>query len=437
MSDELHEIYDALAAGRGTEADVSAQSRPLFYLCIERAGAEDPEGRLGALRVGAHLDVDDRMRLVDALIVDPEPRVRNYAFNLAIEAHEKGLPALKTAVEGPDAELAIEALGMLITQAARTDGLVARKWLSHDDARIRAGAAMLLGNISGRSLSVPLRKLAESDPEPMVRTVAAQAVRRVMGEEDKVPPQDFWEAGPTPIPTVEAAPAASPPPPAPKPAAAPPAAAPPPAAAAPPAAPTEPAPVASPTDTAVVPSGEGVEQVNEAPRDWRRPSPLPASLPGETRAMLKLLGMVAPADRAALVEKIASADESARNSLLRGWRSGGDAALGRGIALAVGELELNTFAVQLRSLLRDPEPGVRAGAAEAVGRVGAPSLIPPLDALLHDDDVDVRLAAIRGMTGLLTRSNRFEMLRDKISPLCDEEDARVKQAAEAALASIA
>lgn len=432
MSDELTEIYEALAAGRGEEHDLSEKSRPLFYLCIDRAASEDPEGRLSALRVGAHLEVDDRMRLVDALIVDPEPRVRNYAFNLAIEAKDKGLPALKSAVDGPDEELAVEALGMLITQSSRTDGLVARKWLGHDSPRIRAGAAMLLGNISGRSLSVPLRKLAESDPDPVVREQAAQAVRRVMGEEDKVPPQNCWEAGPTPIPTGPSAP---------KPAA--PAAAPSaPAPVAPPAAPASPPVAAAPPpaaveDAAVVPSGEGVEEVRESPRDWRQPSPLPSTLPGETRAMLKLLGMVSPDDRPTLVQKLSSIDESTRNALLRGWRTGGDAALGRGIALAVGELDLKTFAVQLRALLRDPEPAVRAGAAEAVGRVGAPSLIPPLDALLQDADVDVRLAAIQGMTGLLVRSNRFEMLRDKVAPMCDDEDPRIKKAAEAALASIA
>lgn len=431
MGEPITEIYDALAAGKGEELDLEGQRRNLFYACLERAGDEAVDVRLGALRVAAHLTTDDRMRLVEVLVSDAEPKVRRYAFNLAVEAHSQGISALKTAVVGPDLELAVEALGMLITQSNRTDGLHARQWLDAADPRIRAGAAMLLGNISGPSQAVPLRRMAEKDPDAAVREVAALAARRAMGEVPKLPAHDFWEAGPTPIPVSAAAAPVSAAPAAPAPVSAPAA----PAPAAPPAVPAPAPPQA--TENAVVPSANGQEQVRDEPRDWRVPSALPANLPGEMRALVKLLGMVGAADRGALVPALEAGDVAARNTLLRGWRPGGDPALGRGVALAIGLLDLKTHAVQLRGFLTDVDAGVRAGAAEGVGMVGAPSLIPPLEGLLSDGDRDVRLAAIEGMKNLLVRADRHDLLRDKLGKLCSDPDEGIKAAATEALAGLA
>ena len=123
MDDTLNEIYDALAAGKPDGVDLTGRQRDLFYVCIERANAGGADDRLGALRVATHLTPEDRVRLVDAMITDPHEKVRRYAFNLAIEARDKGLAALKGAVDGKDGDLAVEALEMLITQGRRTDGL--------------------------------------------------------------------------------------------------------------------------------------------------------------------------------------------------------------------------------------------------------------------------------------------------------------------------
>ena len=170
--------------------------RKLLYACIEAGGDPDPERRLASLRVCANLEVTDRVRVIDALIRDNDPRVRRYAFNLACAAERHGIDALRTAVNGDDIELAVDALGLIVTQLDKPSSMHARSWLRHTDPRIRAGAAMLLGNVSGPAMAVHLGRIAETDPVAAVRVIAAEAVGRCTGEEPKLESRDFWVEGP-------------------------------------------------------------------------------------------------------------------------------------------------------------------------------------------------------------------------------------------------
>lgn len=72
--------------------------------------------------------------------------------------------------------------------------------------------------------------------------------------------------------------------------------------------------------------------------------------------------------------------------------------------------------------LRDPAPAVRTKAAEALGRLGVPAVLPGLKEALHDPDGDVRLAAVdalgriggkeaRTLVEDLLRTNRDPQLR--------------------------
>jgi HEAT repeat protein len=458
MDDDLQKTWERIAANDVEGIDIRGLQRKLFYVCFEAAGSTDPAERLKALRVAAHFSADDRLRLVDPMINDSDPSVRRYAFNLAVAAEAQGITALKTCVGGNDPDLAAEALGLLITQVDITSSLHARQWLNSEDPRIRAGAAMLLGHIAGPAMSVHLGRIAQRDPVYGVRILAAEAAQRCAGELPKNAPQDFWVAGPTPIELPD-----EPVPDAPRPAT--PVPAPPrrTAVALPPpprldsqrlptlypdaadrddapdetAAPAPPAPPAPANP--IVPStpADAPESVRDTPRDWRAPAPLPATLPTEPAALLKLMGWVAEDDRARVHHAFTTLPEAERTAALRRWTPGGDPSIGRGTALMLAALGENRSASMLRHLLTDADAGVRAGAAEAIGAIGALSMIPPLSNLLNDADPDVRVAAIRGLSALLTRTERFAMLRERVGPMTDDPHTRVKEAASQALASLA
>lgn len=458
MDDTLLETWNRVADGDTEDVDVRAIQRKLLYICFEKAGDPDPEERLNALKVASHFTDDDRMRLADPMVRDKDPRVRRYAFNLAVEAHKAGITTLKTAVGGSDAALAVEALGLLITQVDVTSSLHARQWLRADDPHVRAGAAILLGHIAGPAIGVQLGRMAQNDPVHGVRVHAAEAARRCAGEIPKNLPQDFWVAGPAPI-VLEPEPVAIPDPvptPAPPPRAADPVLPPPPrlpgqglptiypdtpaeAATTLPPPPDEPVPSPpAPQQAAIVPSApDAPEDVRETSRDWRDPAPLPHALPSEPGALIKLAGMVGVGDRAAVHAAFMATPEGDRNTALRAWMPGGDPKVGRGIAILLSEMKQNRSASMLRHMLSDPDAGVRAGAAEAVGAIGSLSMIPPLSGILADREPAVRAAAVRGLSALLSRTERFAMLRERITPLAEDDDPAVRKAANDALEAIA
>jgi HEAT repeat protein len=432
MDELVRDTYDKLASGAISSAP-DEMLRPLLYLCFEEGAHEDVERRLTALRVATHIDARDRMRVVDPLIRDADPRVRRYAFNLACAARLDGIEALRTAVGSPDVELAVEALACLVTQLDRASSLHARQWLKHDDARIRAGAAMLLGNVAGPAMAVHLGRIAQTDPVAAVRVIAAEAVQRCTGDAPKLAPRDFWVDGPVDL-AIDATP--SPEPARPQPLVA--------RLSPPPRAPSNLAtlypddPISEESTDDPAPVGMAApapaEQVRDAgPIDWRVPIPLPTTMPSEAAALLKLFARVAEHDRVHVQTAWINLPEAARRTALASWSPGGDPMVGRGVAIAVRVLDLKTQASMLRHMLTDPSPAVRSAAAEAVGATGTLSAIPQFSPLLSDADADVRLAGVRGLGAMLARLERFAMLRERLGPLANDPDERVQSAVAAAL----
>lgn len=431
MEDQTRDTYEKLAAGTSAEVPEDL-ARPLLYACFEEGGHEDVDRRLGALRVVSHLDVRDQMRVVEPLIRDADPRVRRYAFNLAAAARLEGMEALRVAISGPDPDLAVESMGLLVTQLDRASSLHARQWLKHDDARIRGGAAILLGNVSGPAMAVHLGRLAQNDPVPAVRALAAEAVERCTGHAPKVAPRNFWEHGGTDLSIETPLPAPSGPPPV--------------AVLRPPIPPREPMNLSTlypddmeePAPTrALTPVPEEVEDVREPEVvDWRSPIPLPSSMPTEATAILKLFARVAAEQRVHVLTAWMNLPENTRRAAIGGWKPGSDPLVGRGIALALKAGDVRTQASMLRHMLQDPDPGVRAGSLEAVGATGTLSMIPQVEPRLDDGDPDVRVAAVRALAQLLTRLERFAMLRERLGPLGSSDDARVKAAVAEALAGV-
>ena len=438
MDELVQKTFDLLASGEDA-GDIKGLGRKLLYGCFDAGADPDPERRLAALRVATNLTPSDRVRVIDALIRDPDPRVRRYAFNLAVACEMQGIEALRTAVNADDADLAVDALSLIVRQLDQPSSMHARAWLRHSDPRVRAGAAMLLGNIAGPAMAVHLGRVAEADPIASVRQIAAEAVSRCTGEEPKLQPENFWEAGGVDL-EIDLRPVGQAP--APNPQDAPPV---------PPRRSSENLSTIYPDldededseeldasqNTLVPQADEGVEEVREAtPRDWREPAAMPTTLPSEPMALIKLYGMVRTEDQAAVLAAFQGTDAGEQSRALNGWSPGSDAVAGRGIALTIKALGSKTHASMLRVMLREPEAGVRAGAAEAIGATGTLSMIPQLSQLLQDSDSDVRVAAVRALSELLSRMERYAMLKDRLGPMTTDSDEAVKAAAEEAIAAL-
>jgi len=134
------------------------------------------------------------------------------------------------------------------------------------------------------------------------------------------------------------------------------------------------------------------------PRSWEpeRPKPVPASLPDDTRALLRLLGEVSAADRPAVSEAIQ--ERSDLPTCLSTYAPGADDRLARGTSLCIGIQKQTSRALMLRRMLQDPDPSVRACAAEAIGMVCQPAMLSSLSRLIADPDAQVRASAARGLT---------------------------------------
>jgi HEAT repeat protein len=137
-------------------------------------------------------------------------------------------------------------------------------------------------------------------------------------------------------------------------------------------------------------------------------------MPTETRALTRLLGMVQPADRPVVAAEL-QGRQGELSSLWFSWRAGGDRALGRGLALAAAALGTAGASSKVALMLADPDPQVRAAAAEALGALGAVGAIPGLSARIADPDPEVAVAAIGGLVALAIRVGRPDLARDVLA----------------------
>jgi HEAT repeat protein len=382
---ELEETYRRLADGDPDPGDLSWSRRALHQLALDRAVHGDPDQRLAALKVSIALGARYGLPVVHQLVEDPDPRVRTLALNQAVAAREDGLPSLRRAASGADPELALVAFELLVKWVDPHALGPARRALSSGDPRLRARGAELLGLVAGKGLLPDLQRLQASDPDPAVRAEAERAARRILGQEPRSTRAPWWDVA-------EAGPATAA------------------------GAPQLPATVAAPEPEAPASSG-----------GWPM---LPSPLPTETRALTRLLGMVGPEDRGAVIAEL-----QGRTSELAGlWAAWapGDRALSRGLAMSAATLGYLKITSRVVAMLTDPDPDVRAIAAECLGAVGAPGSIPPLAARLGDAEPAVAVAAIRGLTALALRFHRPGLARDQLArmapPKLDEVRAALDEA---------
>jgi hypothetical protein len=387
---DIEALYAAIVDGSGDGGDLSWTRRRLQHLALERAKTTDVEARLGALRVGALLGSKDGLAISHELVTDADTRVRTIAFNQVVASRDAGLAGIRKTAGGSDPELASAAFDLLIQWVDVQSMQLARRSLLAPDARIRQRAATLLGHVAGPGVILDLQSLASGDPDEAVRQAASEAIRRISGELPKGVRQPWWDEPQDPVTTSL--------PPQPEPAQ--------PEPAQPePAQPELPVPVAQPGEPRAgeLQPGDGT---------WAR---LPSPLPTETRALIRLLGMVAPEDRAAVIEAVDKAPARQWSELALGWSPGADPAISRGLAWSASGLGRQGAVSKLVTMLGEADPSVRIAAAEAIGELGGIAMIPSLTRQFVDPDPQAAAAAVRALVSLAIRVGRPDLARDQLA----------------------
>jgi HEAT repeat protein len=450
---DIDAVYEAIAAGTARDPDLSWTRRRLQAMALGRAKEGTDDQRLGALRVAAVLGPRDGIPVVAELVRDPHPQVRAWAVSQAIGARELGISPLRTSLEGPDPEQVRLALDHLTAWVDQGCVPALRRLLSSSDAGVRQRAVVLLGNVGGPSIRGELERLVR-DPEPEVQQAATVALEVLAGTRPRAVRTPWWDEEP------EAQPEASPDAVAPSEVPAETLAAPPVEAPAPRVeAPTPPVEVAPEPAPAIIPASAAPPAWGADARRWGGPPPsersrpavsatapptstwdghvvpLPTTLPDETRALVKLLGMVAAEDRAPVLALFRQGDAKRRREefsvLLMGY-AGADPALGRGLCVLAAEIGGPAHVTGLRPLLRDPSVWVRSASLLALGALAPPSAIPWMAPFL--DDPVVREAAVDALAGL-GRRVRADLVRDALKRVRTDDPA-FKARVDAAIGSL-
>lgn len=417
---DIDPVYEAIAAGTARDPDLSWTRRRLQAMALARAKEGTESERKGALRVAAVLGPRDGIPIVAELVRDPDPQVRSWAVSQAVAARELGIGPLRTALEGPDPDQILVALDHLLRWVDQGCVPALRRLLSSPDAGVRQRAVALLGNVGGASVRGELERL-RSDPSPEVAEAARVAVEVLAGARPRAVRDPWWDESaaprePDPSPEGGEPPATEGDAPSGSTALT---LGPPPDPAEPPAwgadarrwgaAPTERPRAAEPASTGPVWDGHAV--------------PLPSPLPDETRALVKLLGMVGETDRGPVLAAFRQADAKRRreefSQLLLAY-PGTDPALGRGLCLLAAEIGGPAHVTGLRPLLRDGSALVREAALRALGPLAPPAAIPWMAPFL--DDPTVRDAAIDGLVGVGRRA-RPDLVRDALRRVRTDDPA--------------
>ncbi len=437
---DIEAIYSGIVDGTGQSGDLSTIRRKLQLMALQNSRSTEVVDRLGSLRVASLLGVEAGRAIIERLVHDPERLVRTWAFNQAVAARDGGLSILRDAATGHDEFLALAAIDLLTVRVDRSSMPVVRRLLESPSPAIRAACARLLGHIAGPALLVQLRRLSD-DPDPGVRHEAAQAERRIQGDLPVAQPDSWWDGSagdlPGPPPMTDAVDSSLPQPPplahrAPHREV--------PADTAPSTDPSKAADLATSTapeipETPALPVLRGGTSPVVPPTDV--PGALPSPLPTEVRALAKLLGMADPADHAVIVHALRASEAGELASHIGAWPRGGDAALGRGLALAAGYIGHRAAFSKLRQMATDPHAQVRAAASTGIGAVGGPSALPLFQHLLHDADLDVRAAAATALAVLCVRTGRQDIGQDYLSRVSSDQPDHVADAVRRATDALA
>lgn len=150
--------------------------------------------------------------------------------------------------------------------------------------------------------------------------------------------------------------------------------------------------------------------------------------PGLERSLAQELEAAPPARRVELLSRIAATPGAGADEVLVRALRDDDASVRLAAAGHAGRRRITAAAVVLAGWLDEPQAGVRAEAARALGLLGQRSMLPSLVRLLGDAEVDVRLAAVEALARMGGADATVPLL-DRLS----DPETRVRLAAVRAL----
>ncbi|MFK7926911.1 MAG: HEAT repeat domain-containing protein [Myxococcota bacterium] len=407
--------------------------KQLLVYARNQASVESEADRLNALKVLRRLGGLDSLSTAVAFVEDPSLDVRQRLLKMATEAASDGVPVLRRMASDPDPMIAVEVIDRLIELKDRAATKRMRTLLQARHPRVRARAAVFLGLMAGPSMAPFLQRHVDDDDD--VDSIVQWAIARIDGATEDPPPApgEPWTGAATR--TKAAKPEAPKPPALPGP--------PPESSAVPSSAPqAAPAPGHAQTPspptrrtTKMVPAPKADSDVGSgSPTDAPKavvPTGSPASTVDEVVAVFRALA--AGGDRASLVQTIAASDERAVSEAFRSRRPGGDPAASIGAAKAAEDLGLGRWLSPIRRLAGDPDPGVRAAAASAMGALCTPVVYRNLEALVRDNVPEVQSAALAAIAVAATKLRYESQASRLIQALPDTEVEALTDARKTAL----
>ena len=166
------------------------------------------------------------------------------------------------------------------------------------------------------------------------------------------------------------------------------------------------------------------------------PMTLPHPMPDAGPDLLRVMAAVAPADRREVSRLLLRMRPEHLTEAIKGYAPGGDPTWGRGVGLAVELLRREDWEPIARSLLADPEPGVRIAAAAGLARVGGIVTLKTLSNLLRDEEPSVRVAAVQALARCARTADRGKIARYALQPLLHDPEPMVADAVEFALVDL-
>lgn len=427
-------LYRQIIAGTAPDPIPTRHNRYLMWLARQKAGAEDENARVDAMRVIAAIGGPRSLQGAMDFVRDPSPAIRATVFDLAKGQNEAGIYLIRMFAEDSAPDLARSAMVLLDLVVDRNSIHTARRLLEHTDAEIRRLAVELIGNSAGRSFRPQLEPLL-NDPVPEVKAAATVALSRIDGEEPRRTGGDWWSGGPvavprpTPVPTPPPAPVPPLPPTSPESALH---LAPPPVTEAPDSDAPEPEMEADTDLEVLVAPPPAIE--DDADEDSISPEDdtaadgnMPLTLPTEPAALARLLGLVSFQHRGAIVDQLG--DGAGLAELFADYEPNyTDPEMARGLALSAGLLLKGAWTSRLRPMFNDPNARVRAAAAWSTGELGGPSSMSRLVPLLRDLDSEVRAAAVAAIATLAKRMGRPDLARGWLRQVEADPSPKVRAA---------
>ena len=177
-------------------------------------------------------------------------------------------------------------------------------------------------------------------------------------------------------------------------------------------------------------------QVEREPAWWPEPAaPLPDPLPEDPTDLVDLLAAVVHAGRRPVLNALVRAP---RPAVARAMRvAGADPLRRRGIVLAATWMPQLADAADVRSLLTDDDPGVRAAAVLALPVLDPSGASRTIGGILRDPEPRVRIAALRALLDAARRTGSQKAATWIVRGLKDEIDRGVLAAIDLVLVELA